>query len=85
MDNMKEASDHVTVQVLRKLGPDAAKGEWVVSKGESGYNARIGEIVLYSVNGKKPRVFKSLESASRHLRDELGVKEFKVEVEQKEI
>ncbi|GAC1416500.1 MAG: hypothetical protein NVSMB6_18870 [Burkholderiaceae bacterium] len=79
-----EAFKHVTVPELRKLGTSAAKGEWIVSKGESGYNARIGEIVLFSVNGKKPRVFKSLESASRHLRDELGVREFKVEVEVEE-
>lgn len=78
-----KAFKHVTVQDLRKLGPEAVRGDWIVSKGESGYNARIGEIVLFSVNGNKPRVFKSLESASRHLRDELGVREFKVEVEEK--
>lgn len=78
--NKMKAFKHVTVQKVRRLGPDAFEGEWVVTEMEDGYRVRCGEIVLHSVNSHKPRVFKSLDTAIRNLRDELGVKEFRVQV-----
>ena len=69
----------LTVEKIRQLGPEVAQGPWVVSAVEKGFNVRCGDMVLHSVRSRKPRVFSSLDTAYRNLKDELGVTEFRVE------
>lgn len=76
---MKDAQ-RLTVEKIRKMGPEAAQGPWVVSPVEKGFSVRCGELVLHSIHSRKPRIFSSLDTAYRNLKDELGVTEFKVEI-----
>ena len=69
----------LTVEKIRQMGPEVVQGPWVVSAVEKGFNVRCGDMVLHSVRSRKPRVFSSLYTAYRNLKDELGVTEFKVE------
>ena len=69
---------HITVRGLR-LNPELP-GFWVATETDSGgYTVRCGEFTLNTVNGKKARVFKSLDSLKQVLQKEVGVTEFKVE------
>lgn len=74
-----KVAQRLTVEKIRKMGPEAAQGPWVVLAVEKGFNVRCGESLLHSINSGKPRVFSSLDTAYRNLKDELGVTEFKVE------
>ncbi|MBK4739200.1 hypothetical protein [Noviherbaspirillum pedocola] len=74
-----QALKQLTIKKIRELPPEMAGGPWTVVEVERGFNARCGDYVLYSVNSHKPRLFRSLDTAFRNLRDELGVKEFRVE------
>ena len=68
----------ITMRGIRQLEPASITG-WTVSEVESGYLVRAGETVLYTVNGRKPRLFRTLDAAKQALAVEIGVTEFKVE------
>lgn len=75
-----KVTKRLTVEKIRKMGPEVLQGPWIVSAIEKGFNVRCGDLVLHSIHSRKPRVFSSLDTAYRNLKDELGVTEFKVEV-----
>ena len=58
-------------------------GEWIaVQDAASGtYRVRCGNIELCTVNGRKPRIFRSLDVLRQVLEEEIGVTEFRVVVE----
>jgi hypothetical protein len=66
---------NITVETVRVRPPE---GDWILSEVERGYTARCGDAVLYTVNSRKPRVFRTLDTAVRKLRDEIGVTKFEV-------
>lgn len=74
-----KAIKELTVKRLRHLGPETLPGPWVVRETDDGFDVRCGELVLHTINSRRPRIFKNLDTAFRSLRDELGVEEFKVE------
>jgi hypothetical protein len=74
-----KALTHLTVKKMRSIDPEILRGPWVVREVDDGFAVRCGDLVLHSVNSRKPRIFRNLDTAFRNLRDELGVKEFKVE------
>jgi hypothetical protein len=66
----------LTVKTVRS-GKPAEK--WVVDEIEGGFMVRCGDAVLRTVNGHgKPRVFRSLDTVIKKLREEIGVTEFEV-------
>jgi hypothetical protein len=69
---------HITVRALRQKHL-ALAGDWVAFEVEKGYTVRCGDSVLYTINGGKPRVFRSLDSVKQTLAQEIGITEFKVE------
>jgi hypothetical protein len=66
------------VKQIRAKG-DPRVGSWTAMKVDGGYLVKCGDTVLATVNGRKPRVFRKLDSVVSALQDELGVTEFKVE------
>lgn len=74
-----KALKHLTVKKMRSIDPQILRGPWVVLEVENGFAVRCGDLPLHSVNSNRPRIFRNLDTAFRNLRDELGVKEFKVE------
>jgi hypothetical protein len=70
---------HINVKQIRASGDPRAM-PWTVTEVDSGgYLVKCEGAVLETVNGRKPRVFRSLDSVVNALKDELGVTEFKVE------
>lgn len=74
-----KALKRLTVKKMRSIDPGMLNGPWVVRELDEGFDVRCGDLILHSVNSRKPRIFKNLDTAFRNLRDELGVKEFRVE------
>lgn len=71
----------MTVREIRKLGT-GMPGEWIAAQDASGtYTVRCGDIELCTVNGKKPRKFRSLDVLRQALKEEIGVTEFRVQEE----
>lgn len=70
----------MTVRGVRKQAEGMA-GEWVAVEAadQSGYTLRCGDVELCTVNSKRPRVFRSLDTAKQALRDEMGITRFAVE------
>lgn len=66
------------VKQIRAKG-DPRIGSWTAVKVDGGYLVKCGDAVLVTVNGRKPRVFRKLDSVVSALYDELGVTEFRVE------
>ena len=56
----------------------APKGEWSAHEVEGGFIVKCGEQTLHSVHSNKPRLFKSMDTVVRKLREELEITEFKV-------
>jgi len=52
---------------------------WKLVETSKGWTVETGEAKLVVTNGRRPRVFKSLEAAVRQLRDRVGVTNFQVE------
>ena len=52
---------------------------WKLVETSEGWTVETGEARLVVTNGRRPRVFKSLEAAVRQLRDRVGVTNFQVE------
>ena len=52
---------------------------WKLVETSEGWTVETGEAKLVVTNGRRPRVFKSLEAAVRQLRDRVGVTNFQVE------
>jgi len=71
----------MTVREIRKLGT-GMPSEWVAAPDASGaYTVRCGDIELCTVNGKKPRKFRSLDAVRQALKEEIGITEFRVQEE----
>lgn len=77
-NGVMEMMKQITVRGIRQRSADFA-GEWIASEVESGYTLRCGEVVLFTVNSGKPRVFRSLDAVKQTLQQEMGITEFKVE------
>lgn len=70
----------MTVRDVRKFST-GMEGMWTaVDTGPAGYALRCGDVELCTVNGRKPRVFRSLDAVRHTLTEEIGVTEFRVEV-----
>lgn len=52
---------------------------WTISETPDGWLVHCGESVLISSVSRKPRLFRSVDTAVRRLGIEVGIKEFKVE------
>jgi hypothetical protein len=52
---------------------------WKLVETSEGWTVETGEARLVVTNGRRPRVFKTLEAAVRQLRDRVGVTNFQVE------
>jgi hypothetical protein len=52
---------------------------WKLVETSEGWTVQTGEAKLVVTNGRRPRVFKTMEAAVRQLRDQIGVKSFQVE------
>jgi hypothetical protein len=68
----------MTVREIRKHGVDRF-GEWTAEHdAEGSYRVRCGDVELCTVNGRKPRKFRSLDVLRQALKEEIGVTEFRV-------
>lgn len=75
------AVQQMTVREIRKLGSDVP-GEWVAAQDANGtYTVRCGDIGLCTINGRRPRRFRSLDVLRQALKEEIGVTEFRVQEE----
>lgn len=74
---LMETAKAITVRGLRQKGP-LLDAEWIANEVENGYTVRCGDAVLFTVNGGKPRVFRSLDTLKHTLTQEMGITEFKV-------
>jgi hypothetical protein len=71
-------AQQMTVREIRKLGT-GMPGEWIAAQDAAGtYTVRCGDVELCTVNGRKPRKFRSLDVLREALREEIGVTEFRV-------
>lgn len=70
------------VREFRKHATGMA-GEWIVEEDTpSGtYTVRCGDVELCTVNGRRPRRFRSLDRLKNLLKEEIGVTEFRVQEE----
>jgi len=74
-------AQQMTVREIRKLGT-GMPGEWVAEQDAGGtYKVRCGDVELCTVNGRKPRKFRSLDVLRQALKEEIGVTEFRVQEE----
>jgi hypothetical protein len=69
---------HITVEQARAVNL-FSPGSWTLTETPEGWLVHRGEATLIGVNTRRPRIFKSLDSAVKRLAAEVGVKEFKVE------
>jgi hypothetical protein len=69
----------MTVRDVRKEASSLGGG-WTAVELCEGYALRCGDIELCTVNGREPRVFRTLDALKRTLKEEIGITEFKVEV-----
>jgi hypothetical protein len=69
---------HRNVKQFRASG-DPRAGAWIAMEVEGGYLVKCGDAVLSTVNGRKPRLFRKLDSVVSALKVELGVTRFEVE------
>jgi len=65
----------ITVEKVRSNPPP---GKWIASETEGGYEVRCGNALLVTVNGRKPRIFRSLDTLAKKLKEEIGLTEFEV-------
>lgn len=74
---------HMTVREFRKHATGIV-GEWIVAENVASgtYGVRCGDVELCTVNGRKPRRFRSLDVLRQALRGEIGITEFRVVVEE---
>lgn len=52
---------------------------WKLVETAEGWTVETGQAMLVVTNGRRPRVFKTLEAAVKQLRDRVGVTNFQVE------
>ena len=71
----------MNVREIRKLATGIV-GEWIAAQDATSgtYTVRCGDIELCTINGRKPRKFRSLDVLRQTLAEEIGVTEFKVQV-----
>lgn len=78
-NGVMEALQHMTVRDIRKKAPGRARMWVAVESGTGGaYTVRRGDVELCTINGRKSRVFRSLDAVKQALKEELGITEFKV-------
>lgn len=72
----------MTVREFRKHATGIA-GEWIAAEDVASgtYTVRCGDVELCTVNGRKPRRFRSLDGLRQALRSEIGITEFRVVAE----
>lgn len=63
-----------------RAGGDPRAQSWTAMEVDGGYLVKCGETVLSTVNGRKPRLFRKLDSVVSALKVELGVTRFEVEI-----
>jgi hypothetical protein len=74
-------AQQMTVRDFRKHATGMA-GEWIAAQDAASgtYTVRCGDVELCTVNGRKPRRFRSLDVLRQALEEEIGVTEFRVVV-----
>lgn len=72
---LMNAEMQITVEKVRANPPS---GRWIVSETQAGYEVRCGNALLVTVNGRKPRVFRNLDTLAKKLKEEIGLTEFEV-------
>lgn len=72
----------LNTETMHRMEPEFLQGPWVVVVDEDGFRVRCRDMMLHTVNGRRPRLYKSMDSVLRSLREELGLKEFKVEIKE---
>lgn len=82
VDESRKEPMQITVEQARAV-EKMTPGQWVASRTADGWTVAKGGAVLASVNSKQPRIFRSLDTVYRKLKEEIGVTQFQVE-EQKE-
>lgn len=75
-------AQQMTVREFRKLGT-GMPGEWIAAENAASgtYTVRCGDVELCTINGRTRRKFRSLDAVRQALREEIGVTEFRVVVE----
>lgn len=69
------------IREIRKNATGMAE-EWIAAEDATSgtYTVRCGDVELCTVNGRKPRRFRSLDVLRQTLRKEIGITEFRVQV-----
>lgn len=72
--------DRMTVREARAINADAA--DWLLSQTPDGWIARCNGATLVTVHSKRPRTFVDLNLAISRLKEEVGVRHFRLEAMQ---
>jgi hypothetical protein len=69
----------MTVREIRQHASNLADLWTAVEIGAAGYTLRCGDVELCTVNGRKPRVFRTLDAVKSAVKGEIGQEGFRVE------
>jgi hypothetical protein len=82
-DNMQDrkcsdgGSMHITIEQARAV-ETVSPGAWTIQETEGGWTVGREQATLITTNGRKIRVFRSVDGAINELKRDVGAKEFKV-------
>ena len=76
--HLSEQMKQLTIEQARAVQA-ISQVQWKLVETSEGWTVQTGEAKLVVTNGRRLRVFKSLEAAVRQLRDRVGVTNFQVE------
>lgn len=69
--------DQVTVEQARAI-QSFSPASWTITSTPEGWVVRRGDAELIGTNTRRRRLFKTVDAAVRRLREEVGVREFRV-------
>ncbi len=75
---MSEQMKQLTIEQARAVQA-ISPVQWRLVETSEGWTVETGEAKLVVTNGRRPRVFKTIEAAVRQLRDRIGVTDFQVQ------
>lgn len=75
---MSEQMKQLTIEQARAVQA-ISPVPWRLVETSEGWTVETGEAKLVVTNGRRPRVFKTIEAAVRQLRDRIGVTDFQVQ------
>jgi hypothetical protein len=70
-------SMHITIEQARAV-ETVSPGPWTIQETEGGWTVGREQATLITTNGRKIRVFRSVDGAINELKRDVGAKEFKV-------